>query len=185
VKKLLFAVVVLVLAWFFATPYLTFRSLKSAAEARDAAALMRHIDFPALKQSLRSNLRLKLTESLGQMHNDNPYGNVLGAAGAEQLVKFADPLLDAAITPEVVTALMQGNTGKANPDKKGGSLATPFEQLSGVRSTEGEMVWSARYQDFDTFALTLRQKESDKEWVTFLMKRHGLASWKVSGVRFP
>ncbi|MDR3352063.1 MAG: DUF2939 domain-containing protein [Zoogloeaceae bacterium] len=176
--KLFRALLVLVLigggAWIFATPYLTLRSIQSAVEARDTHALAAHFDFPVLKENLKSSLRVKFTEELARTHNDNPYGNALGAAGTQLALKALDPLLDAAITPESVALLLRGQAGAS------GKAANPLAFLSAkpVQVASG-------YRSFDTFAITLKEEDSGRELVSFLLKRHGIATWKVSGVAFP
>src|SRR5690606_33845106 len=51
-KGLIILGLLALLAYLYATPYLTVSSLRAAAEARDAAAISDHVDYPALRQSL-------------------------------------------------------------------------------------------------------------------------------------
>jgi hypothetical protein len=180
VKKLIIVGVALLAAWFFATPYLTFYAIKSAAEDKDVRALSQYIDFPALKESLKANLRRKITKTLAKTHDDNPYGNLLGAAGSQLAVQMIDPLLDAAITPEAVAELLQARHGKAESGP-GGDAGNP---LSFVTSDK-EIAVSTGYRSFDAFAITLKEKDSGKELAAFILKRQGMFAWKVTEVIFP
>ncbi|GHU42272.1 membrane protein [Betaproteobacteria bacterium] len=177
-KKFLFLIAALLAAWFYATPYFTLRSIHSAIEAQDVRALSQYVDFPALKESIKANLRVKMTEAIAQTHNNNPYGNVLGAAASQLALQMVDPVLDAALTPESIAALLQGkNSNASGSDKRDNPLGFIASGKKSERSTG--------YQNFDTFTLTHKDKASGEELISFILKRQGLFSWKVAGVNFP
>ncbi|HZU50853.1 MAG TPA: DUF2939 domain-containing protein, partial [Sphingomicrobium sp.] len=58
------------IAWYFESPAWTLRNMKAAVDAQDADALSSHIDYPALRSSLKAQL---LTEITGRME-DNKSG---------------------------------------------------------------------------------------------------------------
>jgi hypothetical protein len=182
VKKLVIALAVLFAAWWFATPYLTLHSIQSAAENKDTHALSQYVDFPALKESMKTNLKRKFMQTLSKTHNDNPYANLLGAAGSQVAAQMIDPLLDATITPETITELLQGRSKPAssNPDGNGSGS----DPLSLILSDEDTVITKG-YLGFDTFAVALKNKKNDKELVAFILKRQGLFAWKVSEVDIP
>jgi len=82
--------------WLWGSPYLTLMALKKAADARDLAAISERIDYPAVRADLKTQLRDRLARTEGSALDR------LGAAIAE---RFADPVVDAAITPEGMRAL--------------------------------------------------------------------------------
>jgi hypothetical protein len=82
--------------WLWGSPYLTLLQLKKAADTRDLAAISARIDYPAVRADLKTQVRDRL-DPAGSSELDR-----LGAALAERL---ADPLVDAAITPEGMRAL--------------------------------------------------------------------------------
>jgi hypothetical protein len=180
VKKLVIVVLALFAAWFFATPYLTFRSIGSAIENKDAHALSQYVDFPALKESLKANLRAKMTETIARTHNNNPYGNVAGAVTSQLALQMIDPLLDAAMTPEAIAALLQGQ-GKA---ASGSGRQEEDHPLSSVFPRD-DVEFSTGYESFNVFAITLKKKATGKELATFFLKRQGFSSWKVTSVKIP
>jgi hypothetical protein len=53
---LLLGLLVAVGAWLYFTPHLTIRQMSRAAQKGDSAAFMSHVDFPALRTSLQTNL---------------------------------------------------------------------------------------------------------------------------------
>jgi hypothetical protein len=82
--------------WLWASPYLTLWQLKKAADAGDLAAISAKIDYPAVRADLKAQLRERVGRDGGSALDK------LGAAVAE---RFADPVVDAAITPEGMRAL--------------------------------------------------------------------------------
>ncbi|MET0517576.1 MAG: DUF2939 domain-containing protein, partial [Burkholderiaceae bacterium] len=60
---LLALVPILALLSVYASPYWALHQMRAAAAAHDAAALAGQVDFPALRDSLKSGLRLRLASS--------------------------------------------------------------------------------------------------------------------------
>lgn len=91
--------VLLVLAaggWLWGSPYLTLLHLKKAADARDLAAISERIDYPAVRADLKTQLRERL---------DRREGSALEQLGEAIAERLADPVVDAAVTPEGMRAL--------------------------------------------------------------------------------
>jgi hypothetical protein len=117
-RWLIAAAVLLVVAdggWLWASPYLTLLELKKAADARDLAAISARIDYPAVRADLKVQLRERLERGEGSALDR------LGAAVAE---RFADPVVDAAITPEGMRALFASGA-VAEAARPGGVGAKP------------------------------------------------------------
>jgi hypothetical protein len=192
-KKFFLAFVVLLLAAaFYATPYFSLWRLKSALENQDTQAVLQHVDFPAFKESLKTNVRQALTASIFKA-GDRSGENFLGAL----VMSVIDVRLDAAITPESTAALVQGFFGftryarpvlaqaaSGKTEKSDAFSLNPLTDTASVKLAGREIARvSTAYQDFDTFAVVLRQKDTGEELITFLMKRHGILSWRIHGVR--
>jgi hypothetical protein len=185
VKKLIVVALVLFAAWLFATPYLTLHSIKSAAEEKDIQSLSQYIDFPAFKESLKTNLKGKINRTLAKTHNDNPYANLLDAAGSQLAVRMIDPLLDAVVTPESVAELLQGNPPAADSGKEKGKGKEGIGDVLSFMPSSQNVDVVAGYKSFDSFVITLKEKGSGKEVMAFILKRQGLSSWRVVGVKIP
>jgi hypothetical protein len=183
VKKIAFAIVVLFVAWFFATPYLALWSLKAAAENQDTQTLSQYVDFPALKESLKASLRSKMTAALAKTHNDKPYGNIVGAGVAQLAVQALDPVLNAVVTPETIAALLRGQRQESHPSNEKEASDNPLARV--FPSTDEDTEISARYANFDTFVITLKNGKTDQALISFFMKRQGIASWKIAGIMLP
>jgi hypothetical protein len=78
--------------WLWASPYWTLSQLKTAANAGDFAALSTHVDYPAVRESLKAQLRARSTRLKA--------GSALEELGAGLLQRLSDPLVDTVVTPE-------------------------------------------------------------------------------------
>lgn len=99
-KRWLIALAVLLVVasggWLWGSPYLTLLHLKRAADARDLAAISERIDFVAVRADLKTQLRARI---------DAREGSALDRLGAAVAERLADPVVDAAVTPEGMRAL--------------------------------------------------------------------------------
>ena len=101
-----------------------------------------------------------------------------GAIGAAFGAMMVGPLVDALVTPEAVIGLMQGKdlgavTGGPGADIK--ATASPSQEEQNDVST------SMRYEGLNRFVVAMEDK--DKKAASLVFQRHGLFSWKLSGVR--
>jgi hypothetical protein len=91
-KRWLVALAILIVAlagaWAWGSPYLTLWQMKKAAEARDVDALSAHIDYPALRTSVKQQLRKRMR------------GQDIGWLGPLVRGGIADTLVDASLTPD-------------------------------------------------------------------------------------
>ncbi|WP_039204880.1 DUF2939 domain-containing protein, partial [Burkholderia glumae] len=94
-----------------ASPYLALRGLKQAVDARDAQAISRYVDYPALRISLKQQLTDELMRRIDLQRHDNPLA-MLGAMVGSALI---GPLVDAYATPEGVAALLSGLPPNGDP----------------------------------------------------------------------
>jgi hypothetical protein len=143
--------------WLWGSPYLTLLQLKKAADARDLTTLSARVDYPAVRADLKAQLGSRL---------DRREGSALDRLGAVLAERFADPLLDAAITPEGMRALFaSGAVARA---------ARPFSSDSGPAEMR------VRRDSIGQFTLASRNGTGPE--VVFALQ--GL-SWRVVAVRLP
>jgi len=161
-----------VLLAYFGSPLLAVKSLVEAAEAGDATALERRVDFPALRESLKSEMIAAMNEELGE--RSGGLGGGLGGLGLALAPGLVDGAVETMVTPGVVARLVR--TGK-RPQERDLSEASE-------RSREGELNRSLGYRDLDTFVIRLSRKDRPEQPLRLLMTRRGLFDWKLSGVEF-
>jgi hypothetical protein len=170
-KTKLSAAVVLVVfsTWFYFTPHLAAKGLKSAAEAQDSAKLSSYVNFPALKESLKANFNAKLASEVTKEKGNNPFS----ALGSAMAAAFINPMIDALVTPESLAMMMKGN--KPQSTKKP-------EQM---KSSDADAEVSTAYESFDRFVVKVKKKGTTEEPLGLVFNREGMFSWKLSALRLP
>jgi Protein of unknown function (DUF2939) len=153
--------------WFYATPYLTFQTLQKAAEAKDTAKISQHVNFPALRESVKSNLNTALTNELGQ-RQDNP----LSAMGAALASTFINPMVDVIVTPEGIATMLKEGSLKPRLGKD--------DRQEGASPTQISM----NYEAFDRFVVKVANREAPTRQTDLILRREGL-TWKLSEIRLP
>ena len=197
-KKLLFAIALLaaaVLAYVAAGPYLTLRAMGRAIEARDAAALARHVDFPALQASLRAQVEDAIARRIGPSRQDSLFEGL----GLQVANALAGGTVEAIATPAGLAALMQGReawdrlatltgtgaTPRATPQgppiaPSDDAPASPSVSPAAPRSNNPLADAEHRYEGTSRFVAVVL--DSQGRPITLVLTRTGL-SWKLSDIR--
>lgn len=162
------AAVVLVGSAYF-SPYLTLSQMKTAIDKHDGAAFSEHVDFPALRESLKEQMIAMINKKIDSApaQKDNP---MAGAAGKAMAAAFITPIIDAAVTPDGVIAMLKA--GDAKPGAGGAGKGAEKSPDFSV-SHEG---WSK---------VIVRKAGEGKNDGGFVFKRDGLWSWKLAAVELP
>ncbi len=116
-KYIIGAIALLVIlfgAWYFASPTYALKGLRDAAVAGNADALEAHVDFPALRESLKSEFKAKIMEEVTK-----PDAGPMAALGIAFADKMLDTMLDGLMTPQGIARLIKQNQKKSSGDAKG------------------------------------------------------------------
>jgi hypothetical protein len=177
-KKLIFILLglsaIVLAACFYFTPYWAVANMKAAAENRDAEALSEYVDFPSLKESLKANFNAMMESEVSKNMSDNPFG----AFGAALASAFINPMIDNLVTPESLAMMMKGEKPDLNRTENSDYKSIPSNK-------EDNMATSMNYDHFNSFIVTIKEKESPDEPIKMIFKRHGITSWKLSALRLP
>jgi hypothetical protein len=146
--------------------------MKRAAEAGDAEALSRYVNYPSLRESLKASFSALMVSEMAE--SESPFGALGAALGAA----FANQMIDAFITPESLAMLMRG----VEPQ-----VRDPGEDRGTESSSETEAKISMAYEGLNQFVMKVKVKEkgSPEESFKFIYKRSGIISWKLSALRLP
>lgn len=174
------AIVVLALAfcvWAYFAPHLTVRSMRLAAERGDAEALAAHVDFPAVRDSLKQQLAARVDERIGGSD-----GGAFGALGARLANAIAEPMIDAVVSPESLSLVFAGR-GLARDGLAAATLSDPPRDGGGIALGQ----WDAHmgYEDISTFVVTFAPGDHAGVPARLVFKRHHLLWWRLSGVDLP
>lgn len=174
-KKLLLGLVVLVLAYVVASPWITVYQMKQAADAQDGEQLSEYIDFPSVRQSLKDQLNARV---LGEIDKDED-ANPMAALGASFAGMVVERMVDAYVTPAAITEMMKGDTPKEAPEK-------PRDLPPSEPGEEPEPLADARmgYADLNRFVIELEAKDAEDKPAKFVLRRRGMG-WQLTEILLP
>jgi len=183
-KRTITTILALILVASFAasvyySPYWTLYKMKVAVEDKDADGLSRHVDYPALRASLKSQVKTSLNRQMAQV------GEQMRAFGAtaEQAdsvgnllpTGLMDQMVDAMVSPQAVAAMLSG-TGSSTGTDTGTSDVTAGQPGS-AKGNGKPLDLTLRYRGWDEALFRARGEEGG-----FLFQRAGLWSWRLAGV---
>jgi hypothetical protein len=191
IVTVLVIVVVAVLGYGYASPYLALNRLKRAADERDAQTVSEYVDYPALRESLKDQIAGLLTRKIQARANGNP----LAALGAMIGVALIGPVVDAYATPDGVAALLNGMPPRGDPTQRppvppdapanapaGSADSTPAPATAGSPTTPPQPPQTtAAYRGINEFVVTYQHGVGDTRYAAIL-RREGLFSWKLAAV---
>ncbi len=197
IVTLIVIVMIAVLGFGYASPYIALNTLKRAADARDAQTVNQYVDFPALRESLKQQVAGLLTRRLGEHGNGNP----LAAIGAMIGVALIGPLVDAYATPDGVAALLNGMPPRGDPGERPPAPPTansppdsaapgsvPAPPVAGNSSGNASNApppqppqTTAGYRGLNEFVVTYQHGAGDARY-SAILQREGLFTWKLAAV---
>jgi Protein of unknown function (DUF2939) len=139
------------------SPYLALNNIKNATENRNASALSQEINFPALRVSIKENVKAQVMKQMA------------GVTTPEIVEKMVNPMVEKIVTPEGIEQLMQDKVPGTKLD-----LANLDRDLAKSDIKMG-------YESLDRFVVHITDKVDRSKDVSLILKRDGLA-WKLSGI---
>jgi hypothetical protein len=155
-------------ASFIAAPLFAFRAVRAAAQFGDVEALSRSVDFDAVRQSLRVQLRPRSAEAQAPA---SMLADPLAALRRvwEPMTPQAD--VNAYLTAESLAALTAGRGPDGAAAPPAGAGGDPFPRV--------------RYWDLERARLGVSDPEVPERETLFTFERRGLFRWTLVGVRLP
>lgn len=154
----------------YASPYYALHQIKAALAERNADALAEHVDFPALRASVKTQLEAGMARSIAATAgSDNP----LAALGQSIASAMLGKMVDTMVSPAGVVALV--NKSAISPQADANTNAdTPAD---GAQKKAG---YSAGYAGVNTFVV--RAKNGNAQDGALVLLRHGVWGWKLSSI---
>ena len=166
-------------AW-YGSPYYTVWRLSQAVKAGDAQGVARAVDFSAVRENLKPQLRAYLEAESAR--KPGSWLDRLGLAVASSLMGSA---VDTVVTPETLTAMLR----TAKPPKPTSPLGPPPAEpgAEGRRKPTDTRAVRMAYVagDFDLFRASLASRARPDRSVGLRLTRRGVFSWKVVEVDLP
>lgn len=191
-------------------PYFAAWSIRRAVAAGDAEALHAFVDFEAVRENLKGELRRTVeagrrarrqAEPPPDAGSDDeaeavepaaPAPDPLGDLGARVAVSVGETMIDRFATPEGVDRALRagaeaGGSGWSSFLNLGGDDEAGEAEGAGEDSAGGGISVSAGYDGWSDFAVRLGvESEAAGEapiWADILFERRGIWAWRVTGAR--
>lgn len=203
----LFALCIILLGGFIASPYWVLYQLRQAFEQNQPEKISQYIDFPAVKASLKPQIQQLIDDRSGLSHMPD----ILQSWGGKLSALASDAVVDATVNPTTLMLLMQGKALKDSIQisdqphlKTLDHLARSISQISNradqnqptaqANSTLGQSAKpnpntlkraSAGYSAWNRFDIHIPVKTEnavDIDTTTFSMQRNGV-SWKIVSIQ--
>jgi hypothetical protein len=176
-KKWIALAVVLLLAlgsYVAAGPYLAIHGIRTALAEQDTGKLEKHVDFPALRVSLKAQAEDALARRAGTGIQSSFFGAIAMSVANNMLGAGVDTM----VTPLGIGALLQGRSmwKQSVGDTVDGDTygkAVPADPLKTA---------THHYESPSRFTATIQNETGQP--VVFVFKRKGL-SWKLADIRLP
>ncbi|MCY7367672.1 MAG: DUF2939 domain-containing protein [Chamaesiphon sp.] len=152
------------------SPYITLNNMRNATENQNVDALVKEIDFPELRVSIKENVKAQVFKQMAGASTGNEGGKLASPRMTPELVeKMVSPMVDKLITPEGLDQLIHDKVPGAKID-----LANLDRDIAKSDIKMG-------YESFDRFVVNITDKVDRSKNVSLILKRDGLA-WKLSGI---
>lgn len=174
--------VALLVGFYLASPIFALQGLTAAAKAGDKAKLERAVDFPAVRESLKLQLKASMTRKIEDdpKLRDNPFA----AFGQLLLGGLVDKAVDTYATPDAIATMV---ATKESPKRieatPGGAVVTPPPpEKTKAKASNTEVDYA--YDDLDHFRVTYVDVRDGSRF-DLVLKRHGLFGWKLVEIKLP
>ncbi len=155
-----------VAGWTWASPNLALAGLRDALIEGDKEELTERIDFPAVKDSLKSQVKARMMAEMAK-EKDNPFAG-FGMMMANAMI---DPLIDGIVSPDGLKTLALNGRLQARADEQG--------EAAGARTVE----WTIERDGFDRFHAS--PKVDPGETGPKLSFRRDGIGWKLVDIEVP
>lgn len=164
----------------YALPYVTLYQIKEAVEQSNSEKLARYIDFTAVRQDLKEQLKGFLSTKKESIQKVAPLLELLGADLVGRLTDtMVDRVVDTLVTPAGMDELMRGKIileQVRRPEKNPEGLPTgPGGQPPDV---------SLRYKSTSQFVADIVNQSDPSKKAQLILTRRGL-HWKLTAVKLP
>lgn len=178
--------VALVVALYFASPVLALQNLTAAAKAGDKARLETAVDFPAVRENLKRQLKTAMERKFEEdpKLRDNPFA----AFGQMLLVGVVDKAVETYATPDAIANMVAtSEPPKSISATPGGPvIEQPQPEVQAKPKTKSDTEVHYGYQDLNHFRATYRdRKDSAEEPFGLLLERRGIFRWKLVKIELP
>ncbi|WP_119684707.1 DUF2939 domain-containing protein [Acinetobacter pittii] len=169
----IFGLIILIFGYLYASPYIILNSIKNALKENDSEKVSAYIDYTSVRQSLKDQMNAYMLKEITAKE-----ANGWEALGAMMVSTLAEKMVDAVVTPEGMTLMLQGKDLRKSLTGKREEEDTHKE-----RTDTSKIEYRTRYLSMSMFEVTFKNKENGSD-VKIIMERDGL-SWKIKKIVLP
>lgn len=183
---LVLGVLVLLLAYVVAGPFIAVHQIREAVKSGDQEALAEQVDFPRLRENLKAQLDSRLAEELAPADG---HQDVFASLGRLIAGKLVDVTVDTLVTPASLARMMAGERVHPGRKSRPGHDGPP-EGQGGARNDEPgearrEPLANASYRFTGVSRFVARvSRRDDGQAVDFVLTREGL-DWRLTNIVLP
>lgn len=159
-------------AAYFGSPFLSLQNLQQAARNGDRDRLDQVVDFPKVRENLKSKIGAQVLQSMRS--DPNMANNPFAGLGALIVPAIADRAIDTYVTPDGIAAVVNNGTP---PKLNATDAGAPLPAASTVN-------FSPSFADLDHFKVALTRSDMPGATVTLVLERRGLFGWKLTRIDF-
>jgi len=165
-------------AWVYFSPYFALQTLRQAAAEGNTKALKEEVDFPALRESLKEEVRHL---SKGTPPNAGEGDAPIAAVGSALFGGLLNVMIVQLVTPQTIVTMVQGKRVEGAPNLVTSILDRYFHQ--GLKNDDHARV-SSEYESYRRFVVRIFSPQSN-DHVALVFLRSDFVTWRLSGIRFP
>lgn len=174
-------ITLLAAGWYLISPYTAVERCRNAIIDLNAEKASECVDFPELRESLKSELPTLMAKEMQQdpEMRDNPFANF----GMALIIPMVSALVDAYVTPAGIKTAFE--IAKANQTGREVKTDNEGEETAGSSSEQlsnSLLKTSSGYKGLDKFQMTGTNEDGSK--VMLIFNRQGFSSWKLTKIKF-
>ncbi len=155
--------------WLYASPYMALHRIGKAVERKDAEAVSAHVDFAALRESIKAQMQARLAARMGPSGSqDQP----LAGLGQMLATGVVNHLADALVSPEGVMLMLE--KGKPGRPQDVAAAGIGVDSQGGAPRRD----YAVDYQGWSQVFVHPRGESGG-----FVFRREGLTGWKLVAVK--
>lgn len=167
------ALVLALAAAYFASPLGALYALKSAVQSGSKDRLDALVDFPAVRDDLKSQINARIAQAVNEPDmKDNPFAG-LAALVAPAIV---GRMVDMAVTPDGISTLIRDGKIEQASDQ-----SRPVSRPTGGDPT----VRRIGYLTLDRFKVSLDSAGTPPASMSLVLERRGVITWKLIKIELP
>jgi hypothetical protein len=165
---------------YLGSPFYTAWQLRAAARSGDRDRLEQLVDFPQVREHLKSQVENRLLEALRKDPKLN-HGS-LAAFGALLAPALTDRIIDSVVTADGIATVIR--YGKV--DHAGGRSGSGTDAEGHTSAAKPHLHVSSSYKDLDHVAMTIRDTDDSRHLAAVVtLSRTGLFSWRATRIDLP